>query len=183
MLSIGEIAARDRVSKPGVSRRVSQLRLRGLEVEIDTQGRVAKVNSVQYDELRQRFADPSKAQAPKPPDQPLNPLISESYEEALRRKTWADATRAELRLREEQGQVVHTDKLADALAQCGERIVRAVDRLMAAVDDMAVAVAKDGVAGLRGEMKKLVHRTRSDIADALADIAAAAPETEPDEPA
>ena len=178
MLSIGEIAARDGVTKPGVSRRVSQLRERGLEVELDQQGRVAKVNSVQYDELRRRFDDPSKAQAPKP----VSPLVAESYDEALRRKTWAEATRSELRLKEEQGQLVRTDRLADALSACSERIVRAVERQLSAVDDMAASVAKDGVSGLRAEMKKLVHRTRSDIADALADIASAAPETEPDDP-
>ncbi|WP_428673687.1 ArsR family transcriptional regulator [Reyranella sp.] len=179
MLSIGEIASRDGVTKPGVSRRVSQLRERGLEVELDQQGRVAKVNSVQYDELRQRFADPSKAQAPRPVEP--SPLVAESYDEALRRKTWAEATRSELRLKEEQGQLIRTDRLADALSACSERIVRAVERQLAAVDDMAASVAKDGVSGLRAEMKKLVHRTRSDIADALADIASTAPETEPDD--
>jgi len=180
MLSIADLAARDGVSKPAVSRRVKQLRDLGLHVELDGQGRVALVHSVQYDELKARVADPSKAQAPAAS---LPPPVAngETYDEALRQKTWTEAERAKLRLLEEQGRVVRTDKLADALTECGERIVRAVDRFMGGVDDMAAAVAKDGTAGLRIEVKKLIQRTKTDIADALADLASGAPETEPDD--
>jgi len=178
MLSIAALADRDKVSKPAVSRRVKQLRDKGLLVELDGQGRVALVNSVQYDELKARTGDPSKAQAPK---RPIDDLVSESYDEALRQKTWTEAERAKIRLLEEQGKLVRTDKLADALASCGEKIVRSIERILSGVDELAASVAKDGVNGLRAEAKKLVHRTRTDIADALAEIAAAAPETEPDD--
>ena len=178
MLSIAALADRDKVSKPAVSRRVKQLRDKGLLVELDGQGRVALVNSVQYDELKARTGDPSKAQAPK---RPIDDLVSESYDEALRQKTWTESERAKIRLLEEQGKLVRTDKLADALASCGEKIVRSIERILSGVDELAASVAKDGVNGLRAEAKKLVHRTRTDIADALAEIAAAAPETEPDD--
>lgn len=184
MLSIADLAVRDGVSKPAVSRRVKQLREIGLHVELDAQGRVALVHSVQYDELKARVADPSKAQAPPQAPSaslPLPVANGETYDEALRQKTWTEAERAKLRLLEEQGRVVRTDKLADALTECGERIVRAVDRFMGGVDDMAAAVAKDGTAGLRIEVKKLIQRTKTDIADALADLASGAPETEPDD--
>ena len=179
MLTIGELATREGVSAPAVSRRVKQLRERGLHVETDVQGRVTAVNSVQYDELRGRFADPSKAQAPKAA--PLTAAVSESYDEALRQKTWTEAERARLRLEEEKGRLVPVDRLADALAQAGEKVVRAVDRVLMSADDIAAAVAKDGTPGVRTELKKLVHRIKVDIADALAEIAAGAPETQPDD--
>ena len=49
MLSIGELARRDGVSKAAVSRKVKNLRKNhGLSVEIDVRGRVAAVNAAQY---------------------------------------------------------------------------------------------------------------------------------------
>ncbi len=165
MLSIADLAMRDGVSKPAVSRRVKQLRDRGLAVELDGQGRVALVHSVQYDELKARVADPSKAQAPSllPP-----PIASdETYDEALRQKTWIEAERNRLKLEEEQGKLLPVEELAAALAQAGEKIVRSVDLVMNDVDDLAAAVAKEGAIGLRAELKRIIHRLKREIADAL----------------
>lgn len=178
MLSVAELATRDQVSKPAVSRRVKQLRERGLQVELDAQGRVAKINAAQYDELKSRFSDPSKAQAPR-----LVDAMAESYDEALRQKTWTEAERARLRLLEEQGKLVRVEQLADALAQAGEKIVRSVDLVLNDVDDLAAAVAKEGAAGLRIALKKITFRLKGEMAEALSAIAADAPETEPDEAA
>jgi len=180
MMSIADLAARDGVSKPAVSRRVKQLRERGLQVELDVQGRVGSVNSVQYDELKARFADPSKAQAPAALPVPIP--SGESYEEALRQKTWTEAERNRLKLREEQGRLVPVDRLADALAQAAEKIVRSVDLVLNDVDDLAAAVAKEGTAGLRMALKKITLRLKGEMADALSSIAADAPEHELDEP-
>jgi biotin operon repressor len=181
MLSIAQLAERDGVSKPNVSRRVKQLRALGLQVELDGQGRVAAVNAVQYDELRKRTDDPSKAQAPVRTAS-LAPPIGESYDEALRQKTWTEAERARLKLLEEKGELVRVDRLADALSAAGERIVRAVDKVLMNTDDLAAAVAKEGTSGLRAALKKLTHEIKNDIADALAEIASAAPEVEPEDP-
>lgn len=192
MLTIGEIAAREGVSAPAVSRRVKQLRARGLHVELDGQGRVSAVNSVQYDELRGRFDDPSKAQAPgrrgyapgqgsAAGDGGEDRRVTESYDEALRQRTWTEAERARLKLAVEKGQLVPVDRLAEALATAGGRIVQSIDRIMMGADDIAAAVAKDGVGGVRSELKKLAHRIKSDVADALAEIAATSPDAEPEE--
>lgn len=178
MLTIGELAARDGVTAPAVSRRVKQFREKGLLVETDALNRVTAVNSVQYDELRGKFADPSKAQAPKAP---VDTLVSESYDEALRQRTWTEAERSRLKLAVEKGELLPVDKIADALAIAGGRIVQAIDRVMSSADDLAAAVAKDGTSGVRAELKKLVHRLKTEVADALASIAAETPETEPDE--
>jgi DNA-binding Lrp family transcriptional regulator len=178
MLSVADLAARDGVSKAAVSRRVKQLRERGLQVELDGQGRVALVHSVQYDDLKARIEDPSKRQAPVLP----SPIATgETYDEALRQKTWTEAERARLRLLEEQGKLIRVDLLADALAQAGEKIVRSVDLILNDVDDLAAAVAKEGTSGLRAALKKVAFRLKSEMADALSSIAAEAPEHEPDE--
>lgn len=179
MMSIADLAARDGVSKPAVSRRVKQLREIGLQVELDGQGRVALVHSVQYDELKARVADPSKAQAPTQLQTPIP--TGETYDEALCQKTWTEAERAKIRLLEEQGKLVGVDQLTDALAQAGQKIVRAVELILNDVDDFAAAVAKDGASGLRAALKKVAHQLKNDMADAPSSIAAAAPEHEADE--
>lgn len=180
MLSVADLAMRDGVSKAAVSRRVKQLRERGLQVELDGQGRVALVHSVQYDDLKARIEDPSKRQAPSPA-LPSPIATGETYDEALRQKTWTEAERARLRLLEEQGKLIRVDLLADALAQAGEKIVRSVDLILNDVDDLAAAVAKEGTSGLRVALKKVAFRLKSEMADALSAIAAATPEHEADD--
>jgi len=141
MLSIGEIATRDGVSKPAVSRKVGQLVERhGLAVERDAQGRVARVNVAEYDHLRGRVDDPSKAQAPAAPIAPAVQTPGETYDEALRQRTWTEAERARLKLEEERRQLVRVDEVADAAAMCAEDVIRIVKRLTNSVDDMANAL-------------------------------------------
>lgn len=171
MLSIGEIARRDGVKPPGVSRRVKQLRANGLQVEVDGQGRVMRVNAVQYDELRNRFSDPSKAQAPAQPPADLPEPRSETYEEARRQLTWVEAERAKLKLEAEQKLYVRVEELEVALNDVADAIVEIVDRLPQASDDLAVAVSRDGVAGIRSALKKLAVNFKTEIADALAAVA------------
>lgn len=172
MMSVAAIAARDGVKKSGVSRRVKQLRASGLQVELDGQGRVALINSVQYDEMRGRYGDLSKEQAPHaiaaPPEGE-----NESYNEARRVLTWVEAERAKLKLEAEQGLYVKLDELVPALEAAGLEIVGVIDRLVQSSDDLAAAVAQGGVGGLRTALKKLVFDMKSEAADALSKVAAA----------
>lgn len=175
MLSIAHLAERDRVKKSGVSRKVKQLRAAGLQVELDPLGRVALVNSVQYDAMRHRYDDPSKAQAPSraitPAGLPAPEGANETYDEARRVLTWTEAERAKLKLEAEQKLYVKVEDLEAAVDAIGESIVEIVDRLPQAADDLAAAVARDGVAGLRTALKKMAHEWRTDIADAMTTIA------------
>jgi CRP-like cAMP-binding protein len=172
MMSIAEIASRDGVTKPGVSRRVKQLRESGLHVELDAQGRVALVNVAQYDELRHRFGDPAKAQAPDAASTPLSAMQSESYDEARRQLTWIAAEREKLKLEADQGKLVPIEALEAATDRLGDGLLELVDRLPQAADDLAAAVAQNGVAGLRTGLKKLALEFKTEIADALAGLAA-----------
>jgi DNA-binding transcriptional ArsR family regulator len=178
MWSIGQLADRERVSKQAVSRAVKSLVERhGLTVELDARGRIAKLNVAEYDHLRGRFADPSKAQAPRQAEEPVRPA-SESYDEALRQKTWHEAEKRRLELAEIKKQLVRVDRLQDALARAGEDIVRTMDRLPNAADELAAAFAREGVHGMRVALKQITVRMRQDVAQALIDIAAAAPSEE-----
>lgn len=186
MLSIGEIADRDGVSKPAISRKVKQLVDRhGLQVERDEQGRVARVNVAEFDHLRGRFGDPSKAQASRPiasPAPPENspPASSESYDEALRQKTWHEAEKRRLEVAELKGELVRRAKVAADTNICASEVIRVVDRLPNAADTLAAAVARDGVHGLRVALKKLAAAVRNDIAAAFGALASGAPATDQD---
>lgn len=169
MMSIADIAKRDGVKKPGVSRRVKALRKAGLTVELDGQGRVSLVNIVQYDALKDKYADPSKAQVPGSLPEPQ----SETYEEARRQLTWVEAERAKLKLEAEQKLYVRVEQLEVAVDQVGAQIVGAVDQILQKADDLSAAVAKAGVQGLRAALKDLAFEVKTEIADALAGIAKA----------
>lgn len=170
MLSVAAIATRDGVSKAAISRKVKQLvNKHGLVVERDGQGRVSAVNVAQYDELRGRYGDPSKSQVPTAPTAQAKP--SETYDEALRQRTWIEAERSRIRLAQEKGELVEAAALATALGECGGAISRVVDRMLGRCDDLAAAVAKDGVHGLRVLMKKMIFEQKSEIANVLESVA------------
>jgi len=183
MWTIGKIAERDGVSKPAVSKKVKELvEQHGLAVERDAQGRVATVNVVQYDRLRGRTDDPSKAQAPGRIAASLASAApaTESYNEALRQKTWHEAERGRLALAELKGQLVRTDKLDAISRSIGEEIAAIIDRLPNETDSLAAAVAREGSHGLRVSLKELAFRLRRDIADRLRTLADLRPKFDPD---
>lgn len=184
MMTVAEIARRDGVSKPTVSLHIKRLVERsGLTVERDAQGRVASVNVAEYDHLRGFVGDPSKAQAParSRPSGRLDLPAGESYDEALRQKTWHEAERRRIELDALKGALVRRDRLTEATLRVAADIVRTVDRIPASADDLAAAVARDGAHGLRLALKKLATSLRADIASALEAIAAGAPERDLDE--
>jgi biotin operon repressor len=87
MLSVKQLAERDGISRAAISKRVTRLRDSGLHVELDRQGHVALVNSAQYDELLNKYADPSKAQAPgRLPTAPLKNIVKTGRRARLARR-------------------------------------------------------------------------------------------------
>jgi len=176
MWSISEIAARDGVSKQSVSKKVADLIERhSLGVDRDERGRVARVNVAEYDHLRGRTDDPSKTQRPPVPARQISE--SESYDEALRKKTWYEAEKRGLELEVFKGTLVPVDQIQAALAEASSDIIRILERLPSIADDIAAAVGRDGAHGARLILKAEVERQRIAIADALA-AAAKASKTE-----
>ncbi|MFC2252483.1 ArsR family transcriptional regulator [Labrys portucalensis] len=166
MWSISDIASRDGVSKQSVSKKVADLIERqGLSVERDERGRVSRVNVAEYDHLRGRTDNPSKSQRPSTSGRELSQ--SESYEEALRQKTWHEAERRRLELESLKGALVPLADITVALGEVAGDIIQVLDRLPALADDLAAAIAREGSHGARTILKAEVERLRTGIADAL----------------
>lgn len=173
MVRIADIAHRDGISSAAVSKAVKQLvDKHGLQVEKDHRGRVTSVNLAHYDELRSKFGDPSKAQAPKEADQDGG-----RYDRALADKTAYEAERARLRLAAEIGGLVPRDDVEQAMDDAGLRIARTIDQLAGATDELAAAYEQGGIQQLRIKLRDLVRDARETVADVLEAAAAEAPET------
>lgn len=185
MWTVSQIADRDGISKQAVSKRVRDMAERqGLSVERDARGCITALNVAEYDHLRGRFADPSKAQAERRPmrgEGPSSPA-NESYDEALRQKTWHEAEKRRIELAEMKGELLRRDKVTAALAEVAERIVHAIDRIPRAADDIAAAVAKDGTHGARSLLKAEAQRLRAEITRVLDGLSDEAPEVDADRP-
>jgi len=174
MWSIAQIAERDGVSKQAVSKKARRLaQSHGLTTTRDLQGRIATINVVEYDHIRGLVDDPSKARTDRrAPDKlqgltPPSAVVGETYDEALRQKTWYEAERSRLRLEEEKRQLVRVDELTDAVVDIASSIVRIVDRLPGRADELMLAFERDGVAGLRAALKIAASRMRDDISSEM----------------
>lgn len=182
MWAPARIAERDGVTREAVLKLARDyVEDHALAVDRDARGRISTINVVAYDLIRSRIGDPSKAQTRQRPAAPAHLTDLNSYDEALRQKTWHEAEKRRLELAELKGALVRKDRLQGAVLLCGEEIVRVLDRLPQAANDLAIAVAKDGEHGLRTALKALASRLRSDVATALSNIAAGAPAHDEDD--
>lgn len=182
MWTVSAVAERDGVSKQAVSKKVRELADKhGLSVERNPLGHIVRLNVAEYDHLRGRYSDPSKAQAPQrqPADQPPPTLSSESYDEAIRQKTWLEAEKRRIELDELRGLLVRAAVVREAVVKCGEGLVAIIDQLPNVADDLAVAIGRDGVSGARQFLKKHAAKMREEMATALAALAAQTPEEGP----
>ncbi|MDP2779844.1 hypothetical protein [Devosia sp.] len=174
--SIGQIATRDGVSKPAVSKAVAKLvRDHDLPVRRDGRSRVESVSVAHYDHLRAEYS--SSEQSVIPPVVTEQPGSSnESRDEALRQEAWLRLGRAQLDHQKEAGQLVRVDKLIEALGVAGRTIQNEINRLANKADDIALAVSKEGTSGARIALRTIATEINTAVAAALEKIAAAAPE-------
>lgn len=185
MWSISQIAARDGVSKPAVSKTVKKLMEDRPEtpVERGAQGQVMKISLAHYDHYRQRFVNPAKASAPIRPVVPvasvpaINP--SDSFDEARRQSEWLKVGREKIRHQEECGQLVRRDRLEDGHKAIGTELLSIIRRLPNRADDVALAVSKEGVHGVRVLLRQIAFEIGNQMADKLAELAETAPEHDP----
>lgn len=188
MWSVAQVAARDGVSKPTVSVRVKRFAERhGLTVERDAQGRVARFNVAEYDALRGRYDDPSKAQAPKPQAATVIEMAqSESYDEALRQKTWLETERRRIELETIKGRLVETGPVAEGYDRAAAAIADVLATFDDHADDIAAIVAREGARGLGPALKRLAVDMQGKICAVLraeaAALRAAMTEGESDKP-
>ena len=169
MWTAAQVATRDKISKQAVTRRVRDYALNhGLRVERNHKGSILAFNVVEYDHLRGRYGDPSKAQAPKvEPPEIIAVAANETYDEARRQQACLDAERSRLALDEAKGLLVPVDDVRDAIATAGGIIAGIFDRLPNAADDLAPTIAREGSHGLRLGLSDMAVRMRKEIATAL----------------
>lgn len=175
MWSPGQIAERDGVSKQAVSKMLGKLVAdHGIPVERDSRGRIATVSVAHYDHHRGVFGNSAKT--PSRATSPQQMVESDSRDEAARQREWLALDRDRLKHQAEAGAVIRADKEAEALGIAGRAIQSEVNRLQNKADDVALAVSKEGVHGARLILREIAFDLNTRIADALAAIAATAPE-------
>jgi hypothetical protein len=165
MWTIFQVAERDGVSKPTVSIRVKRfVEQHDLTVERDSQGRVARLNVAEYDALRGRYDDPSKAQAPQKQTQAPN---NESYDEALRQKTWIETESRRIALDTLKGRLIETASVVEGYDRTVGIVLDVIARIEDHADDLAAVVTKEGARGLAPALKKLGAVLLKEIAEVL----------------
>lgn len=191
MWSVAQIAARDGVSKPAVSKTVKKLTEARPDTPIErgAQGQVLRVSLAHYDEYRQRHVNPAKATAPlRSPDGSNEsrgsgdaklPRDEESFDEARRQAEWLKVGREKIRHQEDAGQLIRKDKQEQAAAVIGGQIQAIVRRLPNKADELALAVSKEGVHGARVLLRQIAFDIGNQIADKIEEIAEASPEFDP----
>lgn len=184
MLSPGEIAARDGVSRQAVSKTLKRLmKDHDLPVERDGRGRVMRVSLAHYEHFLGKYSNSARVTAGREQggeakvQRPLND--AESRDEALRRQAWLKLQREQIEHEEELGRLIRADRLEDAVVTVGRAIQSEVSRLQNYADDVALAVSKEGTSGARLVLRRVGVEIGNRIADRLAGIAEAAPEGDP----
>lgn len=167
MWTVKAVADRDGISKQAVSKRARKFAdEQSLIVERDGLGRILRLNVVQYDQLRGRFGDPAKAQAPKPKAEQRAPA-KDSFDEARRVQAWHDAELSRLKIEEAKRELIRVDALLPVIDEARETIAGVVQRLPNVADDLAAAVAREGSHGARVFLGQEATRLLTEIADAL----------------
>ena len=188
MWSVSQIAARDGVSKPAVSKAVKKLidYWPDTPVERGGQGQVLRVSLAHYDDYRQRFVNPAKASAPiRHSDAKVTAGASaptadnESFDEARRLNEWLKHGREKIRHQEDCGQLIRKDRTEQGVAMVGAALQAVIKRLPNRADEVALAVSKEGVHGVRVLLRQIAFEIGNEMADKLAEIAEAAPESDP----
>lgn len=189
MVAISFIAERDAVSKQAVSKTVKKLldERPDTPVERGSQGQVLRLSLAHYDHYRQRFVNPAKATAPIRTlldvpgldEPPLSRREEDSFDEARRQSEWLKVGREKLRQQEAAGQLLRKDRADEAHKLIGGKVQSIIKRLPNRADAIALAVSKEGVHGARVALRKVAYELGNEIADALAELAFAAPTEDP----
>lgn len=171
-LSISEVARIKKVSAQAISKHVARLEAEGAIATREGPRGTKEINLAQYNLARNEFGDAAKELAAETVamSDDATPAADPTYRDAQAREKKYRADLAELEVRQRLGELVPVADLAQAVAQCAEAIVAAVERLPQQANDVAAAVARDGHAGARSILKKSARALRSAIAEALQNL-------------
>lgn len=167
-----QIAVRDGVSQQSVSKSIKRLMVNKPDtpVERDGRGRIIKVSLAAYDEFRNRAVDPSQVR-----EKLVTSPETSSLEQARLEGVQLKNDRDRLSHHEELKRLIRRDRVEDAMFVVGKEIGDLVLHLPNNADDVAQAGAKEGVHGIRLELRKIATKLADSIADKLDDVSASAP--------
>jgi hypothetical protein len=176
LLSITQIAALKHTSKQAVSKRVKRLLENGLlAVQRGPNGSLL-INLAEYDRVVGETTDFIRAangtQKTKSPElgsseSPASPSLN--FQQA--RKASYDADLKKLELDERLGKLLPIKDVEAAMIECASSMVRQIEQISARAEDIAAAVARNGAAGARAELKRIVHDLRETLARELRVVA------------
>ena len=166
-LSMTDLAKARGVSKPAISQNLRDWRGRGIMVATRKEGRQLLINVAEYDQARGEVGNQAYAQEPEREDAPRAPSADPVFSREQAREKGYAADLRKLQLAKELRVTVPVDRAEDELARVAEPIIKAIDRLPSRADDIASAIARDGVQGVRNELKVVAAELRNLIADGL----------------
>lgn len=176
MVSAGEIAGRDGVTKAAVTKLVRRLADQGMPVERDGRGRISKFAQAWYDDHRAQHGDSIKSNR----KAEASPVIQkDSLDEARRIEAWLKVDREKLKKQQMAGSLLRRDKLETALEELAAVVLTTIQKLPNRADELVTAVSKEGVHGLRLALRKVAFDMGTDISDKLERLADEASVTDP----
>jgi DNA-binding IscR family transcriptional regulator len=175
-LSISEIARLKGKSRQAVAKRVAALVADGLLDTRPGENGTKLVNLAQFDRavgdtgdaFRERAAETRREIDSN--DAPAAPALRDHQARAAQYA----ADLKFLELEEKLGRLVPVSEVKEAGVKLGETVVRTIERLPTFAEALSSAAVKDGVQGVRGTLKDIARQLRSEIADSMGVIVAAA---------
>jgi len=179
-MTITELARRDSLSKPVVSRTVKKLvEQHDLEVTRDGRGRISGVAVVQFDHLRKQFTSSIKVQAAKKSESVrITVRESDSLDEARRKSMWLDVEKKEFERQLLLGKYILAEKQRESAEYCGRAIQNIMNQLPNKVDEIAAGITKEGTSGGRVVLRRIRDEILEQIADRLESIGQQAPKVD-----
>lgn len=173
-LPIAEIARIKGQARQTVAEKVSRLEADDkLQTRPGDRG-TKLVNLAQYDLAIGDVGDPAREMgaASRRDDDDATPAGDASFRDAAAREKRYKADLAEIEVRTKLRELVDVSQLGLAVSTAAETIVAVIERVPQSADIIAAAVGKDGPAGARAALKKIVRQQRIAIADALRKLVA-----------
>jgi hypothetical protein len=175
-LSVTALAKLKGVTKQTVGEKVARLERDGLLLgQCEGRGKPKLINVAAYDRavgettdlMREQGAATKKAtqtaQAPALISDSVNPVYS--AEQARHMALKADM--AQLDLDERIGKLLPLHEVTEAMTECAEALVRAIDQISTHAEALADAVGKGGVNGARGKLKEIARELRETLSQSM----------------
>lgn len=185
-MSVSDLAGAKGVSKQAISKNLERhegripTRMVGVRkmVDVEAYDRVMGEETDPAQALRNRDLSPTAQSRPAPatPAAPARPAASTAQQvfsvHRANREAW-DAELSRLQLEKELGKLVQVTAVADAMVECGQKIVRIIDQLPSKSEDPAVrAILKAAALEMRStlfESMKLAQEQATENHNAAGD--------------